>query len=174
MEYKVFKNQKYTYWCDECGNEFTKNYQCEPDYCRDCHKYGTFHEEVDEIVEIHQFCPMCNHYFKTSEYLNDIFAKDEKARWLANMVTHHRHEHISSWDSTWGRNGYANRFLSDVDYDEEKRKVNERAKRQILRKSRDYMILNGFTVEDVLKLQNTETKTIELYQKLLGSKKDAA
>ena len=170
MEYRSNEYIRYNYWCECCGNEFTKGYECSPDYCHSCHQYGTFRFEEEKISVTAQYCPICKQYFDTSDYLNDIFGDDEKARWLANMVMHYRHSHVVSWDRNWGRNGYARTYLN-VDYDEEKRKMNERAKRQILRKSKDYMISNGFTSEVVLKLENTEPKTIALYEKLLGNQK---
>lgn len=174
MEYKTYKTQLYIYSCEKCGNEFSRTYQCEPFECHSCHGYGTFKEEIVKIDELHQFCTICNLYFKTSIHLNEVFKNEERARWLANMVMHYRHDHLSSWDSTWGRNGYANRFLKNVDYDTEKIKVNERAKRQILRKCKNYLIKNGFNANDILKLQNTEPKTTALYDKILGYDKKAA
>ncbi len=69
MEFKIIKNQKYIYDCENCGNEFERFYQCEPDICHSCGYYGTFHEDIEEFDEIHQYCPICNSFFKTSEYL---------------------------------------------------------------------------------------------------------
>lgn len=161
-------NTSYHYFCPLCGNEFTLNYYCHPDHCHSCQMYVSFmiEKEVTEITIAEQYCPICNQYFNTSEYLNSNFKNDHKARWLANMVTHHRHEHITSWDNSWSRNGYARNYLN-VDYTKEKHKVNERAKRQILRKCKEYMIENGFCAEDILKLKGTEKETIELYKKHL-------
>jgi hypothetical protein len=170
MEYKIIKNQKYIYDCDNCGNEFESFHRCDPDICHSCGYYGTFNEDIEEFDETHQYCPICKGFFRTSIYLNDIM-QDERVKWLANMVMHYRHDHLRSWDNTWGRRGYGSRFLSPEVYEEEKRKVNERAKRQILRKCKDYMIVNGFHVDDVLGLQHTESETIKLYEKALGYRK---
>lgn len=110
------------------------------------------------------YCPMCKGYFSGSDYLKTVFT-DEKQLWLANMVTHYRHSHIESWNKCWGYRGsyYRSRWFSD--YEEEKHKVNERAKRQIIRKCTDYLLYFGFTVEDFTALQSTEQKTIELATK---------
>jgi hypothetical protein len=164
----IEKKTSYHCMCPICGNEFTLNHYCRSDYCHSCQIYVSFiiEKEVTEITILEQNCPICNQYFKTSEYLNSIFKDDDKARWLANMVMHHRHDHITSWNSNWSRNGYARNHLN-VDYEMEKRKVNERAKRQIVRKCKDYLIKNGFCAEDVLKLNGTELDTINLYKKYL-------
>ena len=172
MEYQLYKRTKYLYWCRECGNEFTREYELDyPPYrCNVCNETDTFSESEIEVEEINQYCPICESFFKTSDYLNDIM-EDERVRWIANMVTHYRHDHLSSWDNTWGRKGYGRRFLSPEVYEDSKRKVNERAKRQILRKCKDYMVSHGFHVEDVMGLQNTDSKTLELYEKVLGYRK---
>jgi len=87
------------------------------------------------------------------------------------MVTHYRHNHLISWNKMWGKNGHNYRkgwYFSE--YAEKKTDVNERAKRQILRKCKDYMIANGFTADHVKQLTETDEKTIELYQKILEEK----
>jgi hypothetical protein len=87
------------------------------------------------------------------------------------MVTHYRHNHLKSWDGMWGKNGdYYRKGWHHSEYPGDKKDVNARAKRQILRKCKDYMITNGFTVNHVRRLAKTDEKTIELYQKILGEK----
>lgn len=161
-------NTSYHYICPLCGNEFTLHYECQPDYCQSCRLYVSFivEKKVAEVTIVKQYCPICDQYFKTSEYLNSLYKNDDKARWLANMVMHHRHNHITTWNINWSRNGYARNYLN-VDYEERKRKVNERAKRQIVRKCTDYMIQNGFCAEDVLELQSKDQNTIDVYKKYL-------
>lgn len=112
------------------------------------------------------YCPMCDEYFSDSEYLRTVF-EDEKQLWLANMVTHYRHNHITSWNKCWGYGGgrYRNKWFGN--YDNEKREVNERAKRQILRKCKSYLNANGFTSADFDALKSTDYKTMELAEKLL-------
>lgn len=113
-------------------------------------------------------CPICNETFFESEHLADNIFK-EKTRWIANMITHYRHNHIRSWNRLWEKNGYNyQRAAKFTDYGDEKRKVNERAKRQILKKCKHFLIENGFTQEDFLLLQGeAEKPTLELLNKTL-------
>lgn len=168
MKYKKTIKKIYKYECNFCGNQFTRNYEVYPYSCYQCQEIETFNETIETIEVIEQFCPICETYFKTSEYLNKHF-EDEHVRWLANMITHYRHEHQKSWDRMWGYNGYFYRkkWGKNLDYDESKKEFNERAKRQILRKCKVYMIENGFKTEHVKKLKNTDEDTIKLYDKLL-------
>jgi hypothetical protein len=116
-----------------------------------------------------KICPICSQKVGQSEYLNEIFANEPEVNYLAHLVTHYRHNHIDSWNRCWGYQGWRYRGNWFVDYDEEKRKVNERAKRQIIRKGR--VILNelGIKPEHFARLQNTEEKTMEVANKLLIS-----
>ena len=113
------------------------------------------------------YCPLCGKYFESSEYLNSIF-KNENSRWLANMVTHYRHTHITSWNKCWGHNGGFYRSGWFKDYDVEKSLVNERAKRQIFRKCKNYLKENNFMKEDLIALQGNADETINLFEKLLS------
>ena len=83
------------------------------------------------------------------------------------MVTHYRHNHIDSWNKCWGRHGSRYRSNWFGDYEEEKIKVNERAKRQIIRKGKDILNRLGITPDHFRRLQNTEQKTMELANKNL-------
>lgn len=114
-----------------------------------------------------RICPICNKHYSSSEYLEDIFKDDPKALFIANLVTHYRHHHIQSWNRCWGRNGdyYRNKWFGD--YEKEKQVVNERAKRQIIRKAQPKLIALGITSETFKKLQNTDEKTIVLAVKKL-------
>lgn len=127
---------------------------------------------IKEMIKRHKhsyvvYCPICKKYFQGSEYLDTIFKDDEKILWLSNMVTHYRHTHITSWNKCWGYGGGYYRGHWFGDYDEEKAKVNERAKRQIIRKCADYLKYYGFNTEDFKKLQNTTNETIIVAEKLL-------
>lgn len=126
---------------------------------------------MDQLFEYHKRsytlkCPICGQMFSCSEYLKGVI-KDEKVLWLANMITHYRHNHITSWNKCWERNGgyYRNGWFGD--YNEEKKLVNERAKRQIIRKAKEFLIENEFTVEHFEQLQDSTEKTIELAKKYL-------
>ncbi len=112
------------------------------------------------------YCPICGKYFESSEYLNSIF-KSENSRWFANMVTHYRHNHITSWNKCWGHNGGYYRRGWFKDYGVEKSLVNERAKRQILRKCKNYILENNFIKDDLLALQGNTEETINLFDKVI-------
>jgi len=118
-------------------------------------------------ILVKKVCPICDRKVTESEYLNEIFEDLPEVNYLAHMVTHYRHNHIESWNKCWGRGGSRYRGYWFGDYDEEKKKVNERAKRQIIRKGKDVLQLIGITPEHFKQLQNTEEKTMELAKKLL-------
>ena len=44
------------------------------------------------------YCPICEQRFDTSDYLSGVFKGNDRAMWLANMVMHYRHNHITSWN----------------------------------------------------------------------------
>ena len=43
-------------------------------------------------------CPICHSRVNKSDYLNEIFGDEPQVEWLANLITHYRHDHITSWD----------------------------------------------------------------------------
>ncbi len=109
------------------------------------------------------YCPLCGKRFETSEYLGQVFKGKDKVLWLANMVTHYRHNHISSWNKCWGWHGRAYREAAHFgNYDAEKSIVNERAKRQSARKCPQYIISNGIDHDVYSKLQGTTEETLKL------------
>ena len=116
----------------------------------------------------YKVCPICGQEIKQSDYLETII-KDDKVRYLANLVTHYRHSHISSWNKCWGNYGHHYRNGWFGDYDEEKRKVNERAKRQIIRKATKHLISIGIVVEHFEMLQGTTEETLQVARKKLGA-----
>ena len=107
-------------------------------------------------------CPLCNRWFRGSEYLETVF-KEPRPLLLANLITHYRHEHLH-YDKNYGfvvhYKGYATR-------DEYRSDINERAKRQYARKCTEWLKANGFTVEDVQKLKGTTPKTVAVWKKKL-------
>jgi NAD dependent epimerase/dehydratase family enzyme len=113
-------------------------------------------------------CPICHSRVNKSDYLNEIFGEEPQVEWIANLITHYRHDHITSWDKCWGRHGSAYRGYWFKDYEEEKSKVNERAKRQIIRKGHKILIQNGITTEHFKRLQNTTEQTIKVAEKNLS------
>lgn len=114
------------------------------------------------------FCPICSEYFIASKYLCETF-EERNVLWFANMVTHYRHEHINFWNKCWSYNGHNYRKKWFGDYEEEKRKVNERCKRQIIRYCHHYMKYYSVSINDIMKLNNTEDKTIQIAKKYLYS-----
>lgn len=118
--------------------------------------------------------PISGTYQPESEYLLTVFS-DDRTRWFANMITRYRHYHVKWWDRCWGRHGgrYQGHWFGD--YDEEKAKVNETAKRQIIRKCSDFIIYHDIGIEAIESLQNTGEKTLELLRKkIVGKKHDMA
>lgn len=85
------------------------------------------------------------------------------------MVTHYRHIHIQSWNRCWDSSGgkyYRSGWFGD--YESEKSEVNERAKRQIVRKCTEYLKHNNITPEDFEWLEYNDEKTLELIRKKLS------
>lgn len=115
---------------------------------------------ISENGEKYFFCPFCDEYFFCSEYLENAIT-DEKTRYLANMICHYRHNHIIYYDNSVG---YVTRFH---DYHEFKELVNNRIKRQIIRKAKAFLKEHQITVEHFENLLSTDEKTIELAKKLL-------
>ena len=124
--------------------------------------------KVKTDIKLNKICPICARKVEQSDYLNQIFKDEPEVNYLAHMVTHYRHNHIESWNKCWGRNGsrYRNNWFGD--YEEEKIKVNERAKRQILRKGLPILKELDIRPEHFERLQHTEIKTLELAKKLLN------
>lgn len=129
--------------------------------------YTTVVNEVDtEIAEI--YCPMCDKYFDGSTYLCEQI-KDDKVLWIANMVMHYRHNH-TKYDNTWSARGYGSKNLTEDTYNTEKGKYNERAKRQIIRKCKDYMNYFSIGIKHIILLEKNDQKTMEIAKKFLNSK----
>ena len=113
------------------------------------------------------YCPLCNQHFMESDYLNSVFVDNKKALWLANMVTHYRHHHITSWNKCWGQYGYIYRSKWFGEYEDEKRKVNERAKRQIVRKATPFLSYHEISMNEFKLLQYNDEATLQLVEKKL-------
>ena len=112
-------------------------------------------------------CPLCHCKVLRSDYLMELFDKNPHARWLAHLVTHYRHHHISWWDNCWGRYGHSYRGDWFGAYEEEKAKVNESSKRQIIRKGHLILLANGIQPEYFKSLQNTTEATMKVANKFL-------
>ncbi len=169
MKNKQKKVEVNHYRCDICKDKVISETNTEQGKCLNCQN-----RQNPKQKQTKQLCPICNKYFETSEYLNTYFSDDEHVRWLANMVTHYRHVHVTSWDKTWSSeygNNYRRGWSARKDYDSMKHDVNERAKRQILKKCKNFMIEKGFVIEHVAKLQGTTKQTLDLYTKILGNTK---
>jgi hypothetical protein len=109
------------------------------------------------------FCPICKRYFQASEYLFQTFEKDPGTEWLANMITHYRHQHRA-----YDRNIRYVENHFNISHEIQKQTINEQAKRQIARKCKDYMIQNNIGLGNLMELQKSDEKTYTLYKKLFG------
>lgn len=117
-----------------------------------------FSKYLEEMI-----CPICKSHIKQSEYLaGEIF--DKKVLYLANMVTHYRHNHVK-WDKSWrymqNKNGHS------WDYEKAKQDINERAKRQIIRKCSGVLKGMGIGPAHFGLLENRDSKTLTLAHSLL-------
>lgn len=112
------------------------------------------------------YCPICRKEFLMSGHLFSVIL-DEKVLWIANMVTHYRHSHITWWNKCWGSSGSAYRQGWFGDYDTEKRKVNEEAKRKIIKLSHQFMIEHGITIKHLKQLQHNDEETLKIAEKYL-------
>ncbi len=78
------------------------------------------------------WCPKCGVTFKQFGYLKIAFRQNRPGLHAAALVTHYRHSHVKSHDRAWSNRHYAN-AIPGYDYDEYKAKVNNQAKRQLIR-----------------------------------------
>ena len=122
---------------------------------------------MERIIK-EKICPICSQKVDESYYLNNQFKEEPEVNYLAHLIKHYRHEHITYWNKCWGHNGEYYRGNWFGDYEEEKRKVNERAKRQIIRKGKTVLKKIGIKPAHFSLLANTEEKTIVLANKVLG------
>ena len=120
------------------------------------------------------YCPLCKDFVDGSDYLYDeAFPDDYYAYWVANLVKHYRHEHISYYNRTMRSWSYAERNpeYMKLGYEEYKKLVNNRAKRQIIRAIlKDEKLTTKCKKElirAILKLKYNDNKTIELINKAL-------
>ncbi len=133
-------------------------------------KYATVRKEVTEI-----YCPLCETWIDCSEHLQETFGNDDKMLWLTNMVTHYRHvSHLqnkigsaTSYDKTWGRNGYGYSKLQPQTHDEMKHKQNEIEKRKMIKQLYSLMNEKGITTEHFLRLHRTTDETVIVANKHL-------
>ncbi len=107
------------------------------------------------------YCPLCKGWFRRSGYLDTVFS-EPKLLWLSNMVCHYRHEHIMYY------NRWVHYYSYHYNYEKFKTNVNNRAKRNIIRKCEDFLRYHRFTPQDFAELQNTDQKTLDLAHKILG------
>jgi hypothetical protein len=115
-------------------------------------------------------CPICDKKFTPSEYLASVFPDQPLELFIANLITHYRHEHITSWNKAWGRYGSSYRQKWLTEYEDEKSKVNERAKRQIIRKALPVLQELGITSNTFSNLEGTTAETIALADKYFQKK----
>lgn len=118
-------------------------------------------------------CPICDREVRRSDYLRGVFRDDEWAEFAACCVTHYRHDHINYYDSTLHSTAYARKNRDyNGDYDEFKARVNNRAKRQLLRAAARSRRWGGVwstrsLAAGMAKLQHNDAETIALIEKIL-------
>jgi hypothetical protein len=107
------------------------------------------------------YCPICKKYFTGSDYLKSIF-QEAHVLFLANIVTHLRHSHISYYES-------GVRYVSrHHDYHTFKATVNERQKRQLIRRHKIFLREHGIKAEHFIELKGTTEKTLRLACRAFG------
>jgi hypothetical protein len=117
-------------------------------------------KKENDVKEI--YCPLCEDWVFGSDYLfNNI--KEIDGIWVANMITHYRHEH-RNWDNQWG---YISRFHN---YDDAKLKVNNQIKRVLLRKKifKKFIIDNKITKNAFLSLTHNDDKVLKYIENVFG------
>ena len=178
MKYRYIEYDNY---CEECGEPISDYYT----YCRE-HAYNTCkcghskkreHELCKYCFEDKLFeekceangsanCPICDQIFAFSEYLNEIFPS-KQMRLLANLITHYRHSHQSSWNKSCH---YISQYLGEDAYQKAKKEHNNRAKRQILRKCKEWLFFNKIEAEHFFALKDNDQATIDLIAKVYNFK----
>lgn len=176
----IFEKTEHSILCYACEKGLTGKtklcYVCKNDLIGQTNSRGDEYEchcedwecKCDEIKEsnISAYCPICESWFRESKYLEKVFA-DPKVRWLANMVTHYRHSH-RKWES---QHKYISKYIySENAYEIEKAKINEQAKRQIIRLATEFLMQIEMTKEHFQQLKGTDEKTMQLAEKKLDKK----
>jgi hypothetical protein len=114
-------------------------------------------------------CPLCHRIMERSDYLMNHFKDQPQVKWIAHIVTHYRHHHITWWNNCWGYGG--NRYRKEWfgNYDDEKSKVNESSKRQIIRKGHGILRPNGVIPDHFMALHSTTDETMKVAIKYLNT-----
>lgn len=121
-------------------------------------------------VEMMDFiCPICMKKVRHSEYLHSVFPSQPYSEWVANLTTHYRHEHISYYDKSWRSWAYASKSeYKYMTHDDFKAKVNNRAKRQLIRaiqRTTWNRTIKRALIEGFRGLQSNDKETIEMIDK---------
>jgi len=117
------------------------------------------------------YCPICQSFDANgSDYLLRIF-DETHTYWIACLVTHYRHFHIRYYDRSWRYPWYREKNKEYTSHEEFKKKVNNRAKRQLIRAIMKDKNLTAsgkaVLVESFKKLMYNDEKTEELITKSL-------
>lgn len=127
-----------------------------------------------QIERGYLFCPVCKReiYFY-SDYLWEVFNENIYAYLAAVLVTHYRHDHIRYYDRSWKYGSYAdkNKEYLYMSHEEYKTLVNNRAKRQIIRKIVKSQQLDLQTKKEMIRgfthLEHNDEKVEEVMRKKL-------
>jgi predicted amidophosphoribosyltransferase len=163
----ISDEHEYCYDCafDECKCGNRK--KVDEEYCRDCER--EIKQAQNKIEYGFGICPLCGKEFNFSPYLYTVIP-DEKARLIANLITHYRHIHQPSWNQSC--HFIAKKYGHDA-YEEAKKDHNNRAKRQIIRKCRAWLDENEIKAEHILMLSDNDEKTVKLIEEKLSTLKCA-
>ena len=122
--------------------------------------FETIYDDYETDFGSHFFCPKCDAMIPASYYLGKAISS-KKACWIANMVTHWRHQH-TDWDANKfrlnGRKGI---------YENDKKKVNEYIKQLLIKKFTTFLIEHNITAEHFKQLQNSDKVTVQLAESKL-------
>lgn len=121
-------------------------------------------------MEIHKnnktYCPICNKKFDASQNANSQ-NDNQHTRWFKNMISHFKDAHVTSLNNYLGP--YNNHYIGYwfKNHDKVESIVNEKVKRQILKKTKLFLNKEGFTLDHFASLGNHSNETMQLASEIL-------
>ena len=109
------------------------------------------------------YCPLCEEYLPRSSKVQSVDFPSA-VEWLTHMVMHYRHDHMRYYE----RN--VRKLDSHRRYQNFKHMVNEKARRQIIRKCWRFLLEHDIRASHFEQLQGTGKKTLALARKRLSTK----
>ena len=117
--------------------------------------------ETELFSNGHFYCPLCEKYVARNPRVSRSNLQPEVG-WLPNMVVHYRHNHSTYYDRI------ARKIRTERGHRNFRHLVNERIRRQIIRKCWRFMRHHGIGAEHFEKLPGVGRKTIALARKKLS------